>query len=61
MFGLFRTQDGVSKAVSVGEAWTTVIGFTILYAILIVFTVQLWLKYARRDMELEPETTSSES
>jgi cytochrome d ubiquinol oxidase subunit I len=61
VFGLFRTQDGVSKAVSTGEAWTTVIGFTVLYAILIVFTVQLWLKYAKRDMELEPETSSSES
>ena len=61
VFGLFRTEDGVSKAVSVGEAWTTVIGFTILYAILIVFTVQLWVKYAKHDMELEPETSTSEA
>ncbi len=55
VFGLMKTEQGVSKAVSVGEALTTLIGFTILYAILIVFTVKLWIKYAKKDMDEDYE------
>ncbi|NOX18614.1 MAG: cytochrome ubiquinol oxidase subunit I [Chlorobi bacterium] len=55
VFGLMKTEQGISKAVSVGEALTTLIGFTVLYAILIVFTVQLWKKYAKKDMDEDYE------
>lgn len=59
VFGLMKTEQGISKAVSVGEAWITLIGFTVLYAILIVFTVQLWKKYAKKDMDEDYEPINS--
>jgi cytochrome d ubiquinol oxidase subunit I len=59
VFGLMKTSDGISKAVSVAEAWITLIGFTLLYAVLIVFTVQLWKKYAKKDMDDDYEPLNS--
>ncbi len=61
VFGLMRTEQGVSKAVSGGEALFTLVGFTLIYAILIVFTVQLWKKYAKRDMDQDYEPLKSEA
>ncbi len=51
VFGLFKTEDGVSKAVDSLEATFSLIGFTLIYAVLIVFAVKLWKKYASMDME----------
>ena len=48
VYGLFKTEFGVSPeaAVSSGEVLTTLIGFTLLYAVLIVADVYLMKKYA---------------
>ncbi len=51
VFGLFKTEDGVSKAVDSFEATFSLIGYTLIYAVLIVFAVRLWKKYASMDME----------
>jgi cytochrome d ubiquinol oxidase subunit I len=61
VFGLMKTEQGVSKAVSGGEALFTLLGFTLIYAILIVFTVQLWKKYAKKDMDQDYEPLKSEA
>ena len=46
VFGVMLTKDAVSPAVSVGEVLTTLIGFTLVYAALIVADVYLLKKYA---------------
>lgn len=48
VYGLFKTEFGVSPeaAVSSGEVLVTLIGFTLLYAVLIVADVYLMKKYA---------------
>jgi cytochrome d ubiquinol oxidase subunit I len=47
VFGLQKIVDGVSKAVTAAELLFTLIGFTLLYAVLIVADVYLLTKYAR--------------
>lgn len=47
VFGLMKIEDGISPAVSVGEALTTLIGFTLIYGALMVADVYLLVKYAR--------------
>jgi cytochrome d ubiquinol oxidase subunit I len=49
VFGLQRTADGVSTSVSAGEVLLSLVGFTVVYAALIVADVYLMAKYARRD------------
>ncbi len=46
VFGLMKTADGSSLAVSTTEAWVSLIAFTLLYAVLIVADVYLLRKYA---------------
>ena len=46
VFGVFKIEDSVSKATTAGEVWLTMLGFTILYGILIIPTVYLWKKFA---------------
>lgn len=46
VFGLQKTVDGVSPAVSAGEVLTTLIGFTLLYGVLMVADVYLLRKFA---------------
>ncbi|HEX6249666.1 MAG TPA: cytochrome ubiquinol oxidase subunit I [Nocardioidaceae bacterium] len=48
VFGLMTTQLAVSPGVSVGEAWTSIIALTLIYAALMVVEVGLMLKYVRR-------------
>ncbi len=47
VFGLMTTATAVSPGVSVGEAWTSVITLTLVYAVLMVIEVGLMLKYVR--------------
>ncbi|HNV02813.1 MAG TPA: cytochrome ubiquinol oxidase subunit I [Vicinamibacterales bacterium] len=47
VFGLYRISDGVSKAVTAGELWLSLAGFTLLYAALMAVDVYLLAKYAR--------------
>jgi len=58
VFGLMTTSSAVSPGVSVGEALTSVITLTLLYAVLAVIEVGLMLKYVRQGAEpfVEPPT-----
>lgn len=47
VFGLQKTADGVSLAVSPGEVLTTLVGFTLLYGVLMVADVYLLRKFAK--------------
>ncbi len=45
--GLLKLEDAVSVSVSVGELWITLIGFTLIYGLLMVADIHLLGKYAR--------------
>ncbi|MDO8837192.1 MAG: cytochrome ubiquinol oxidase subunit I [Vicinamibacterales bacterium] len=47
VYGLQKISDGVSPAVTAGELWVTLVGFTLLYGVLMVADVYLLAKYAR--------------
>jgi cytochrome d ubiquinol oxidase subunit I len=47
VYGLVKLQDGVSKVVSSGMLLTSLIGFILVYGLLIVATVYLMLKFAK--------------
>jgi len=51
VFGLMTTASAVSPGVSVGEALTSVIVLTLVYAVLMVVEVGLMLKYIRAGAE----------
>lgn len=48
VFGLLKTQDAVSKSVSAGMVLTSLIGFTLIYGVLMVADVYLLAKYAKK-------------
>ncbi len=48
VFGLLKTEDAVSKSVSAGMVLTSLIGFTLIYGVLMVADVYLLAKYAKR-------------
>jgi cytochrome d ubiquinol oxidase subunit I len=47
VYGVLRTKDAVSPGVSVGEALTSLLVFTALYAVLAVVEVRLLAKYVK--------------
>ncbi len=47
VYGLVKMQDGVSKAVSGGEFLITLIGFILVYGLIIIVTVYLMIKNAK--------------
>ncbi len=47
VFGQLKTVDGGSPLLSPFDAWVSIIGFTLLYAVLAVIEVTLLLKYIR--------------
>jgi len=47
VFGLQKIADGVSKAVTAGELLFTLVGFTLLYGVLMAADVYLLAKYAK--------------
>ena len=51
VFGLMTTQQAVSPGVSTGQALTSVLALTLLYAALMVVEVRLMLKYIRLGAE----------
>ncbi len=51
VFGLMTTATAVSPGVSVGEALTSVVALTLLYAVLAVIEIGLMLKYVRAGAE----------
>ncbi|MEV0850085.1 cytochrome ubiquinol oxidase subunit I [Streptomyces sp. NPDC049954] len=62
VYGLFRTEDAVSPGVSQGEVLTSLIVFTLLYAVLAVIEFKLMVKYVKAgppeltDADLNPPT-----
>ncbi|MCY0879925.1 MAG: cytochrome ubiquinol oxidase subunit I [Firmicutes bacterium] len=66
VFGLQKTIDGVSPNVSLTEVLITLIGFTVLYAIMGVIEVRLLLKFIRwgpepPDLEADEAEVASET
>ncbi|KNX39043.1 cytochrome ubiquinol oxidase subunit I [Luteipulveratus halotolerans] len=63
VFGLFTTKSGVSPGVSTAEVATSLITFTLLYAVLAVIEVRLTLRYAKAGAEplKDPPDTPSDS
>jgi cytochrome d ubiquinol oxidase subunit I len=60
VFGLFQTQHAVSNTVPAGNVLFSLIMYTLLYAVLMIATVFLWMKYAKagiKDIEEEPDNT----
>lgn len=47
VYGLMTTGTAVSPSVSIGEIWTSMIIYTLLYAVLAVVEVKLFLTYVR--------------
>jgi cytochrome d ubiquinol oxidase subunit I len=47
VYGLLKTDDAASVAVSSGEVLTTLIGFTLLYGVLAFVDFYLMAKYAK--------------
>jgi len=47
VFGLVKLEEAVSPSVSVGMLWVSLIGYVLLYGILIAATVYLLRKYAK--------------
>jgi cytochrome d ubiquinol oxidase subunit I len=48
VYGLMKIEQGVSVVVSPGAALLTLVGFTLIYAALMVATIYLMAKYARQ-------------
>ena len=57
VYGVLRTRDAVSPGVSQGEVLTSMLVFTLLYAVLAVVEIKLLLKYAKAG---PPELTDSD-
>ncbi|MEU1074518.1 MULTISPECIES: cytochrome ubiquinol oxidase subunit I [unclassified Streptomyces] len=57
VYGVLRTRDAVSPGVSQGEVLTSMIVFTLLYAVLAVIEVRLLVKYVKAG---PPELTESD-
>ena len=48
VYGLVKMQDGVSKAVTGGMLLTSLIGFILVYGLIIAATISLMLKFAKQ-------------
>ena len=57
VYGVLRTRDAVSPSVSQGEVLTSMIVFTLLYAVLAVVEVKLLVKYVKAG---PPELTEAD-
>lgn len=61
VFGVLRTEEAVSPTVSAGLVLFSLIGFTVLYGVLMVADVYLLAKYARQGAGPEEEAPEQES
>jgi cytochrome bd ubiquinol oxidase subunit I len=57
VYGVLRTRDAVSPGVSQGEVLTSMLVFTLLYAVLAVIEVRLLVKYVKAG---PPELTEAD-
>jgi len=53
VFGLLKTADANSPTVGAGQVWTTLIGFTLLYAVLAVLAGLVFFRYIGKGPEPE--------
>ncbi|MDA8087778.1 MAG: cytochrome ubiquinol oxidase subunit I, partial [Nitrospiraceae bacterium] len=53
VYGVLKTSDAVSKAVSAAQVWTSLAGFTLLYGALAAADIYLLAKTARKGPEPE--------
>ena len=51
VYGLQTTAAGVSKAVSVGDIWTTIIGFTVIYILAAIAALYLAVQHIKKGPE----------
>ena len=51
VYGLLRTSEGVSKAVSAGQVGFSLAGFAIVYGLLGAVDIMLLIKYAKKGPE----------
>ncbi|MDX9723745.1 MAG: cytochrome ubiquinol oxidase subunit I, partial [Myxococcota bacterium] len=51
VFGLQRTEDGISKSVTAGEILFSLIVFTLLYTVILIAALKLFTYYAKRGVE----------
>ena len=58
VFGLQKTAAGVSPAVSVGELLITLVGFTLIYGVLMAADIYLLKKYTMAGLPAEAPATS---
>jgi cytochrome bd ubiquinol oxidase subunit I len=58
VYGLVKLQDGVSKAVTAGMLLTSLIGFILVYGLIISATVYLMLKFAKAGPMVAEEVTA---
>jgi cytochrome d ubiquinol oxidase subunit I len=59
VFGLLKTQDAISPNVSAGMVLTSLIGFTLIYGVLMVADVYLLIKYAQKGAGSEIDFNSA--
>jgi len=55
VYGLMLTEDGVSQAVGTGSVWITLLGFTLVYGLLLFITIGLVLRKVRQGPPEEVE------
>jgi cytochrome bd ubiquinol oxidase subunit I len=58
VYGLVKLQDGVSKAVTGGMLLTSLIGFILVYGLIIVATLYLMLKFAKAGPAVAAEVSA---
>lgn len=51
VYGVLKTSDAVSKSISTGQVWGSLIGFTLLYGTLAVIDIFLLTKYSKKGPE----------
>lgn len=49
VYGLQRVVDAISRNITATEVWITVIGFTLIYAVLLVAALSIAVKFIRKD------------
>lgn len=58
VFGLLKTEFGVSPNVPAYEVWISLVGFTLLYGVLAVFAGKIFFKVAGKGPKVETEDES---
>jgi cytochrome d ubiquinol oxidase subunit I len=53
VYGVLKTSDAVSRSVSAGQVWMSLIGFTLLYGFLALVDIYLLTKYAKKGPEAD--------